>query len=417
MRRSRRRQFRRLWQFPRDGRRLATGDRKGWVWVWDAGGGDPAQPFPFDAPALMPVPVYDDLGPIVDIAFSPDGSRVSVVNEERGHSAPVHVWDLAAAGAALAPAAHPLPDLNLGSTPRSLAYSPNGKELALGLVSGVIQVCDTDRGAQRYTLQGGQGSVVDLAFSPDGQRIAGAFSNGTATVWAVKRPTTGETPTASKLFELQGHTASVNSIAFSPEGARLATGSADGTVRLWDAATGREQIRLAEGPEGVTAVAFSVDGRRLAATSDAVRIYILPVDELFALAHERVSRSLTGEERTVFLIEAAPQPDSTSANGTPVALPAPEDTVRALAAARSRGDVDGVVSLFTKDGVFALNVSISDDYPVNPAHLRSFVVFHAIGMDGDLRFRRSACRLPKTRSSASSTIPSAAMPGTLNRFA
>ncbi len=55
------------------------------------------------------------------------------------------------------------------------------------------------------------------------------------------------------------------SVAFSPEGKRLASASVDGTVRLWDVKTGRLLTVLRGHPSGVADVAFSPDGRELAA--------------------------------------------------------------------------------------------------------------------------------------------------------
>lgn len=76
---------------------------------------------------------------------------------------------------------------------------------------------------------------------------------------------------------LKGHTERVNSLAFSPDGKLLASGSADGTVRLWQVSE-RRIAHTFEGPLGqpstiyqgrpaghVTCVAFSPDGKKLAA--------------------------------------------------------------------------------------------------------------------------------------------------------
>src|SRR5262249_24713691 len=67
---------------------------------------------------------------------------------------------------------------------------------------------------------------------------------------------------------LRGHKGSIMSIAFSPNGKLLASGSRDGTVILWDVATGKSVKRL-EGDrvplDGIMLVAFSPDGKSLAA--------------------------------------------------------------------------------------------------------------------------------------------------------
>jgi RNA polymerase sigma factor (sigma-70 family) len=65
---------------------------------------------------------------------------------------------------------------------------------------------------------------------------------------------------------LSGHKGAVRAVAFSADGKLIATAGADKTARIWDAASGRQIHKLDQPDEGA-GVAFSPDGKALAATS------------------------------------------------------------------------------------------------------------------------------------------------------
>ena len=105
-----------------------------------------------------------------------------------------------------------------------------------------------------------------VAFSPDGQTLAGAGDDGIVRLWSLK----GDQP----LGELAGHDGPVHAVAFSPASPLLASGGRDGTVRLWDPRTRRLLATLAGHTSAVHTVAFSRDGRTLVTSGSGQDIWI-----------------------------------------------------------------------------------------------------------------------------------------------
>jgi WD40 repeat protein len=117
------------------------------------------------------------------------------------------------------------------------------------------------------TLSEDEYNVNAIAFSPDGKTLASA-----AELWgnvpAIKLWDVGSGTLLRSLSGGKGYL--FFSLAFSPDGKTLASGSADETVKLWDVATGT-LLRTISGPEGdVDSVAFSPDGRMIAAARGPV---------------------------------------------------------------------------------------------------------------------------------------------------
>ncbi len=216
---------------------------------------------------------------IYDLAFSPDEKRLATA----GGDSVVMIWDVETG--------QEIGTLQSGSVIMGLDFSPDGRLLAMTSTSGVIKVWDVDQGQRIKNL--GNLSVVleDIAFSPDGGRLAVAADDGKASLWDYD---SGELVTT--LDTRSG--GAVMGVAFSPDGKRLATASRDGAVILWDAGTGQELLRLStEIHARLADLAFSPDGKQLATSGDdAVRIYLLDIEELVQLAETAPGAVLTQDE-------------------------------------------------------------------------------------------------------------------------
>lgn len=160
-----------------------------------------------------------------------------------------------------------------------VAFSPNGLRLATACGDGTARIWDTSTGQQVRLLYGHTSNVNAVAFSPDGRYLATASDDGTATVWNVD--------SGQPAYSLSGHLDQVNAIAFSPDGLRMATASDDGTVKVWDFESGEEKLTLFGHTDKVRSIAFSPSGTRLATGSFDKKVIIWDADsgeELFTLS-------------------------------------------------------------------------------------------------------------------------------------
>ncbi|MEU5690826.1 trypsin-like peptidase domain-containing protein [Actinosynnema sp. NPDC020468] len=140
-----------------------------------------------------------------------------------------------------------------------VAFSPDGRTLAVALRDGWVVVYDVELGGVVRTWRAHSAAVNSLAYSPDGTRLATASSDCTARVW--------ETSGWNEVRELTGHARRVRSVAYSPDGNWLATASDDNTAVLWDAVAGRRERVLADHLGAVSGVVFSPDSTTLATSS------------------------------------------------------------------------------------------------------------------------------------------------------
>jgi WD40 repeat protein len=215
--------------------------------------------------------------PGTSLAFSPDGKGLASVG--RG-SKTLHVWDVATGRERF--------KLDGPRLLRAVAISPDGKHLASGDEQATVRIYDLATRKQLHEIDLKSGAeTLSLAFSPDGRTLAcgGGWNEGGVpkgiTINLQRRVTiTGkegffvllwDVATGKELRRFGGLTEPVKAVAFSPDGKLVAASSRDGRLALWEADTGKELLYVLAHPDhkGGTfactpALAFAPDGKGLA---------------------------------------------------------------------------------------------------------------------------------------------------------
>jgi WD40 repeat protein/serine/threonine protein kinase len=218
-----------------DGKWLASGSEDGSVKLWDPGTGSLRQ-------TLI-------AGKHVNaVCWSGDGSRIFAC----GRNEMTIAWDFASRKKLWSNVIESGDDLN------TVTCSPNGRELAFGGMRNIIVLLDPATGKTLLSLFGNSNSVLSVAWSPDGSRLA-------STTRGDGRIVIRDTAIGGRIIrEFRGHLGSVRSLAWRPDGSRLASASTDGTVKIWDVLSRSTSYHALRQPDQAKTIAWSPDGTQLA---------------------------------------------------------------------------------------------------------------------------------------------------------
>jgi hypothetical protein len=120
-----------------------------------------------------------------------------------------------------------------------MVFSPDGQSLAAswftgsGDRTGLVIVWDMNDGRKLHTWTDRKELASSLAFSPDGRTLAVGGESGGLQL--------RELASGQKRHTYVGHEGHIYALAFSPEGRSLAASSADAPVYLWDVAIEQKQ--------------------------------------------------------------------------------------------------------------------------------------------------------------------------------
>lgn len=139
-----------------------------------------------------------------------------------------------------------------------------------------IEIWDVTSPGREGTLLGklDVGSITALAWSPDGNYLAGGGNDGPINIFD---PATGQTT-----LTLPGHVGGVGSIAWSRDGTWIASGGGDSAVRVWDVTSGQQIGIFTSSDRYVTAVAWSPHGNNIVygGNESGVEVQIVPAPVL-----------------------------------------------------------------------------------------------------------------------------------------
>ncbi|MCH2136815.1 MAG: protein kinase [Phycisphaerales bacterium] len=231
-----------------DGALVAVGASEGPISVWNSRTGE--------MKASLAVE-----GAVTGVAFGADGNKLY----SAGADGVIRNWDLLS-GRELA-RVH-----GRGGRAKDLAVPRRGTEVISTSTQPEIQVWGSGLTSESLICKGHRLWINDVAFFPDGKRIATAGNDKTIRIW--------DAATGRSLAVIEGAKKYLKCMAISPKGGLIAAGTGMNNVLLWDSATGEQVGELGLHDDRVTAVGFSHDGRLLASADADGSLNIWDVDSM-----------------------------------------------------------------------------------------------------------------------------------------
>lgn len=178
---------------------------------------------------------------------------------------------------------------------RAVAFSPDGKHLAVGIHTGTVRLWDVANRQPVALFRGHTEPIRGVAFSPDGRLLA-ACTGEKSRIW--------EITSGWELAVLRRHSACMDTVAFAPDGRTLVSVSEKSAPKLWDVAAAKERITL-QGDSGGGSVAYHPEGTLVAWTKGDSDDDLHYIGEI-RLSDPQTAESLRGHSSRITAIAFTP---------------------------------------------------------------------------------------------------------------
>lgn len=171
----------------------------------------------------------------------------------------------------------------------SLAFSPDGRLLAVGKTDRAVMVFDVEKQQRVAFVEKleGLGQVTAACFSPDGRYLLTGGYTGRIQLWEVAAD-----GGLSEAHRFVGHSDAVQTITVSKDGSRVLSGGKEKKVRCWTLADGKEQF-IIDGFAGAVKATFITRGGKQGLACDGQDIVLIDMAEGKAIQKMKLGQRTT----------------------------------------------------------------------------------------------------------------------------
>jgi periodic tryptophan protein 2 len=200
---------------------------------------------------------------MTSMSYSPEGQYIAT----GGHDGKIKVWNTSSGFCFVTMKDHT-------SAVTDVVFSPKGQVIVSASNDGTVRAFDMIRYRNFRTFTSPKPTQFScVAVDPSGDLVAaGSTTDFSVYVWSMQ--------TGKLLDVLDGHEGPVTTIKFSPQNPQLATGSWDSTVKIWELYSGTNAaVESLKHSADLTAVAYRPDGKQIcAATLDGNLVFWNPLE-------------------------------------------------------------------------------------------------------------------------------------------